>query len=67
MLAALPLTTKVSGKIEQVITRKLQSDIDHFFPSSTDTARKVLFEQSPSSALSVPWLMYTTRTGAGCW
>jgi len=53
MLAALPLTTKLSGKIEEEITRRLQSQIDHFVPSSTDPVRKVLFEQSPSSALSV--------------
>ena len=50
MLAALPMTTKLSGKIKEVITRRLQSNIHHFFPSSTDPVRKVLFEQSPSSA-----------------
>ena len=44
------MTTKLSGKIEEVITRRLQSKTHHFPPpSSTDPVRKVLFEQSPSS------------------
>ena len=34
-----------------MITRRFQSKIDHFPPSSTDPVRKVLFEQSLSSAL----------------
>jgi hypothetical protein len=33
------------------MTRRFQFKIDHFPPSSTDPVRKVLFEQSPSSAL----------------
>jgi len=42
VLAALPMTTKLSEEIQEVITRRLQSKIHHFFSSCT---RKVLFER----------------------
>ena len=46
------LTTTLSGKIEELSTRRLQSKIGHFLHSSTDTVRKMLFEQSPSAPFS---------------
>jgi hypothetical protein len=57
------MTTKVSVKIEGVITRRLQSKIHNFFPSSTDPVRKVLFEQSPSSALGAMADVYDADGG----
>ena len=66
MLAALPMTTNLSGKIEEVITRRLQSNVHQSFPSSTDPVRKVLFEQSPSSALVGAMAdVYDADAGAG--
>ena len=50
MLVALPMTTKLSGSIEGVITRRFQFQQHYFVSWFTGPVRKVLFEQSPSSA-----------------